>query len=62
MEFSLYPVIIGIDFWHRITGFTDFYSGLVTRLNTLIDSLNYDNSLEKGYQNLLEEVKKSGMF
>jgi hypothetical protein len=57
-----HPVIIGKDFWHRITGFPNFYSRLVTELHKSINNLNSSGKLENGCNDLANEVKTSDLF
>lgn len=57
-----HPVIIGHDFWHRVTGFPNFYSGLVKELQTCINNLDTKDFIKKGCNELAEEIKKSPLF
>ncbi|NQX82250.1 MAG: restriction endonuclease [Flavobacteriaceae bacterium] len=57
-----YPVIIGTDFWHRITGFPNFYDKLVVRLDKMIFSLDTDDFFKQGYMALSEEIESSDLF
>lgn len=57
-----HPVIIGVEFWHRITGFPDFYNKLVIYLDKMILSLDTEQFFKKGYIELAEEIKESGLF
>ncbi len=57
-----YPVIIGREFWHRITGFPNFYSRLLLKIDKLIKDLNTEDFFEKGYLLLVEEIKESDLF
>ena len=57
-----YPVIIGKDFWHRITGFPNFYNKLVAELDTLILSLDTEDFFEQGYLALSKEIEASDLF
>ena len=59
---ATYPVIIGKEFWYRITGFPDFYSKLVEALDALILSLETENFFEKGYLALAKEIEASELF
>jgi hypothetical protein len=59
---KLHPVIIGEDFWHRITGFPNFYDKLVIALHTNIENLETKKSIIKGCNALSEEIKKSPLF
>lgn len=57
-----HPVIIGVEFWHRITGFPDFYNKLVINLDKMILSLDTEQFFKKGYTELAEEIKESKLF
>jgi len=57
-----HPVIIGVEFWHRITGFPDFYNKLVINLDKMILSLDTEQFFKKGYTELAEEIKESELF
>ncbi len=57
-----YPVIIGKDFWHRLTGFPDFYNKLVSSLDTMIFNIDTENFFEKGYKELANEIEASDLF
>jgi len=57
-----YPVIIGAEFWNRVTGYPQFYDKLVDGLKREIDSLNTDGFFEKGYQSLADEIATSELF
>lgn len=57
-----HPVIVGVDFWHRITGFPDFYNKLVVNLDKMILSLDTENFFKQGYTELAEEITESELF
>ena len=57
-----HPVIIGVEFWHRITGFPFFYNKLVINLDKMILSLDTEQFFKKGYTDLAEEIKESKLF
>ena len=57
-----HPVIIGVEFWHRITGFPDFYNKLAINLDKMILSLDTEQFFKKGYTALAEEIKESELF
>lgn len=59
---KIHPVIIGRDFWHRVTGFPNFYEGLVTELHVCINNLNTKDLIHKGCEELTEEIRKSPLF
>lgn len=57
-----YPVIIGKEFWHRITGFPDFYTKLVKEMDAMILSLDTKDFFQKGYLALAKEIEDSDLF
>ena len=57
-----FPVIIGKEFWHRITGFPDFYNTLVSSLDTMILNLDMEDFFKKGYLILAKEIEASDLF
>ncbi len=57
-----HPVIIGKDFWHRITGFPNFYDGLVSELHKSIDSIDTKDIINEGCKTLAAEIKASPLF
>lgn len=57
-----HPVIVGRDFWHRITGYPDFYNGLVDALQDCIDNIDTKHLLDKGCEKLAEEIRNSTLF
>lgn len=59
---NTYPVIIGKEFWHRITGYEEFYNNLVLKLDNTIINLNNENFFEQGYLALAKEIEASTDF
>jgi len=57
-----HPVIIGQDFWHRITGYPDFYTKLVSNLDEMILSLDTEDFFITGYSELTKEIEDSDLF
>jgi len=57
-----HPVFIGKEFWHRITGFPNFYDKLVKALHTSISNLDTRDLIKKGCDDLAEEIKLSPLF
>lgn len=57
-----HPVIIGNEFWHRLTGFPNFYSGLVVELHKSINSIDTKNLIIEGCKKLTEEIRASPHF
>lgn len=59
---KIYPVIVGTEFWHRLTGFPNFYDKLVKELDELISNLETENFFKEGYMALAIEVETSELF
>jgi len=57
-----HPVIIGGEFWHRITGYPEFYDKLVVNLDEMILSLDTEAFFKKGYLTLAKEIEASDFF
>ncbi len=57
-----FPVIIGEEFWYRITGHSDFYSKLVSNLDIMILNLDTEDFVRKGYMALAKEIETSDLF
>jgi hypothetical protein len=57
-----HPVIIGKDFWHRVTGYPNFYDKLVVELQKLIDTIDTKDLITKGVDKLAKEIKISPLF
>jgi len=57
-----HPVIIGQDFWHRITGYRDFYTKLVSNLDEMILGLDSEDFFIQGYNELTKEIENSDLF
>lgn len=59
---KFHPIIIGKDFWHRITGFPNFYEGLVAALHECINNLDTKEFITKGCDELADEIRNSTLF
>jgi hypothetical protein len=57
-----HPVIIGREFWHRITGFSSFYDNLIPPLHECIINLDTKDFIKKGCEKLAKEIEKSPLF
>jgi len=57
-----HPVIIGQNFWYRITGFEHFYSKLVSSLDQMILNLDTEDFFIEGYNELTKEIEESSGF
>jgi hypothetical protein len=57
-----HPVVIGKDFWHRLTGFPNFYQKLVKELDILILKLDNEDFFKRGYIALAKEIEASSLF
>lgn len=59
---KIHPVIIGKDFWHRVTGFPNFYEKLVIELQKKIDTLDTKDLITQGCEKLAKEIATSPLF
>ena len=59
---QIHPVLIGKDFWHRITGYPDYYSKLVVALHESIANIDTKDFFKIGCDNLAEEIRTSPLF
>ena len=59
---KIHPVLVGKDFWHRVTGFSHFYDRLVIALHESISNLDTKDFFKKGCNNLAEEIRNSSLF
>jgi hypothetical protein len=57
-----YPVIVGEEFWHRLTGFPHFYNRLTTQLDQTIIAMETNQFFGEGYQALVKEIEASDLF
>ncbi len=57
-----HPVLVGSDFWHRITGFPNFYNELVSALHECISNLDTKDFFQKGCDELANEIRISPLF
>ncbi len=57
-----HPVLIGKDFWQRITGYPDFYDQLVTELHKCITNLDTKDFFQVGCDKLAAEIRNSSLF
>lgn len=53
-----YPVIVGADFWHRLTGDADFYYELINAFAEVADEANCSEALESVIQELAKEISE----
>jgi Type II restriction endonuclease EcoO109I len=49
-----YPVFIGKDFWHRLTGDEDFYEKLIVTIGSIAKESNYSRELDEVIKHLSE--------
>jgi len=57
-----YPVLVGQDLWHRLTGFELFYPKLIVSLNQMIFDLETETLLLDGATKLAKEIEESGLL
>ena len=59
---ELFPVIIGEEFWYRLTGFPNFYNKLVSNLDLMTLNLDTEGFFKQGYMALAKEIEASDLF
>ena len=59
---QIHPVFIGKDFWHRLTGYPDFYKNLVKALHLSIANIDTKDFFKVGCDNLADEIRNSSLF
>ncbi len=57
-----FPVIVGHEFWHRLTGYPNFYEKLVSKLDYLILNMDSHDFFKQGYIALAKEIEESSLF
>lgn len=57
-----FPVIIGKDFWHSLTGYSNFYENLINALYNSINNMDTKNALNVGCERLAQEISESDLF
>lgn len=57
-----FPVFIGKEFWHRLTGFENFYPKLVANLDLMILNIDTEDFFKRGYTELASEIESSILF
>ena len=57
-----HPVIVGKEFWQRITGFENFYDKLVSELDILIKNIDTNDFFKEGCLLLAKDIEESELF
>ncbi|MCM8709927.1 restriction endonuclease [Clostridium sp. SYSU_GA19001] len=57
-----YPVIVGQDFWHRLTGNPKFYFELINAIGELAIEEDSSSLVENVIQELTKEIEEKGLF
>lgn len=52
-----YPVFVGKDFWHRLTGDEDFYEELINAFAEVAEEMNSSTLVERMIENLANEIR-----
>ncbi|MDD2498127.1 MAG: PmeII family type II restriction endonuclease [Desulfitobacteriaceae bacterium] len=55
-----YPVIVGRDFWHRLTGSNSFYFDLISSIVETVNEVDGSELLEDIIKSLAKEIQKRG--
>ena len=59
---NTYPVIVGGDFWHRLTGDMGFYNDLISAFGQAAQEVDSRMALEAAIQLLANEISESDIF
>lgn len=54
-----YPVFVGKDFWHRLTGDEDFYEELINAFAEVAEEMNSSELVEEIINRLAEEIREA---
>lgn len=57
-----YPVIVGQDFWHRLTGDPNFYHELINAIGELAIEEDSSKLVNKVIKQLTEEIEEKGLY
>lgn len=57
-----HPVLVGQDFWFRITGYPNFYTQLVNALIESITNIDTEDYINEGCNKLANEIRISPLF
>lgn len=57
-----YPVIVGKDFWHRLTGDEDFYFEMIETIGEVANETDGRNALNDAINNLTDEIRENEDF
>lgn len=54
-----YPVFIGKEFWHRLTGYENFYDELIDAFSKIADEFNSEDVVKEVIKSLASDIKKA---
>lgn len=57
-----YPVVIGQDFWHRLTGDPHFYSALINAIGELAIEEDSSSLVAEVIEDLTKEIQEKGLY
>ena len=57
-----YPVIIGKDFWHRLTGYPQFYPNLIAEIDKSIERMDANTAFNDAYNKLLKDIRSADLL
>ena len=52
-----YPVYVGIEFWHRLTGDSDFYFDLINAFAEVADEIDSTELIQQTLKKLTDELR-----
>lgn len=57
-----HPVIVGAEFWHRLTGDERFYADLISAFGQVAREVDSRESLDRAIERLADEIRRSKIF
>ncbi len=57
-----YPVIVGAEFWHTLTGDTGFYNDLISVFGQAAQEVDSREALEAAIERLAHQIRESDIF
>lgn len=55
-------LLVGEDFWHRMTGFENFYPNILRILNEIDNTIDVGDNFQRGLDRLTDQIRESGLI
>lgn len=59
---KMHPVVVGAEFWHRLTGDAGFYNDLIAMFGHAAQEIDSREALDVAIQRLADEIRESEVF